>query len=275
MTNEELLRLKELKERRKASTGDVELLNLIYGRMTPGYEICATCIETIGVEAKSLIAYAEKQIGGTLYNYVDTPDEDDVENPSTVAMKQIVVEREHFGKPAKLTVNVPTDWLEDVPFDVTDEMIVSVEYIDTTEGPDAEEIENFGKLGLESIQTSKSNVDQLVEKFDVTKMSNAEIVAYVLEKTEVELSENADRDELVESALDLLASFVDEKVQKLIAKDVDIKLEKVELHKNGLNATKGEIIYKYVKQETGKELQQGLKRPALLKAAAEALDGGQ
>lgn len=281
LTNEELLELKAMKERRKVSSADVPALNRIYDRMLPGYEICSTCIETIGAEAKSLIAYAEKQIGGTLYNYVDTPDEgDDNENPSTIATKQIVVERECFGenagKIAKITVNAPIDTPDDSSFNFTEDMIVSVEYIDPpVAAPSAKEIEDFGKLGLESIQASKSNVDQLVERFDVTKMSNAEIVAYVFEKTEIELSENADRDELVESALDLLASFVEEKVQKLVAKDVEIKLEKVELHKNGLNATKGEIVRAYVKQETGKELQQGLKRPALLKAAAEALGGGQ
>jgi hypothetical protein len=271
LTNEELLLIKALKQRRKVSTGDAPMLNSIYGRMTPGYEICSTCIETLGAEAISLIAYAEKQIGGPILNYTsDEGNDAQIEETSKIGTKEVQILGEHFDRPARMTVTVPNDFVEGTPIEITEKMIVGVEYIanDVPKGDDVPADTDTQGPGA----THTSIVDDETG-IDFAKLSNAEIVAYVFKETEIELSENADREELLESAIDILANFVDESIKKIVAKKVDLKLdEKVELHKNGLTATKGAVIYAYVKQETGIELQPKLKRPILLKAAAEALE---
>lgn len=229
LTHEELLALKELKQRRRVSTGDAPTLNAIYGRMTPGYTICETCVDTLAAEANSLILYAEKQIGGLLLDYTD-----DGSNDSQKAKKEKVAKTKAKKEPKAAKAK------EAGPAKTTDGILETPGLKEAIDGPK-----------------------------QVKDMTNAEIVAYVLDKTGIELSEHAERDELIESAKDLLGDNIPGilKGRKQLEGSAGI----VSLHANGLVSTKGEVIYQYVKQETGIELQQGLKRPALLQAAAEAL----
>lgn len=227
LTHEELLALKELKQRRRVSTGDAPTLNAIYGRMTPGYTICETCVDTLAAEANSLILYAEKQIDGSLLDYA-SEEANDTQNAKTQKVA---------GKPGRKSKKVAE--------------AVNVKAVD-------------GVLTTPGLKEAIAGDDKPKE---VKDMTNAEIVAYVLEKTGIELSENADRDELIASATDLLIDYVGDAASNLAGPPAG----EVQLHRNGLVSTKGEIIYAYVKQEKGIDLQQGLPRPALLKAAAEAL----
>lgn len=201
LTHEELIQLKELKQRRRVSTGDAPMLNAIYGRLTPGYTICETCVDTLAAEANSLIMFAEKQIGGSILNYEQS---EDAEKAAAKAAKA--------GTDSSSTQNEP------------------------------------GKISIEEMNTDA-------------------IIALVLEKTGIELSEHAEREELIMSAKDLLIGHIEEES----ASAAPASTEKVSLHVNGLVSTKTEVIYKFVKQETGTDLQEGLSRPDLLKAAAEAL----
>lgn len=287
LTHEELLEIKALKERRKVSTADVPMINAIYSRMTPGYSICPTCIETLGAEAKSLIAYAEKQIGGAILNYTGSEEEAaQIESSEKIVKKvvqddtkEVVVERLHFGMNALVTLRVPADLPQEgidkignIDEHFNQAIVVSVEYSGSVPAPvtfTPEEIRDVTAKGSTTKEITLNSTPENASIFQQPKtleeMTNAEIVEFVEKETGIELSENADRIELLESATDLLQSMsnaLDEKTT-------------VALHKNGLTATKGDIIYAYVKQETGTELPKGLKRPALLIAAAEALKNAE
>lgn len=289
LTHEELLQIKALKERRRVSTTDAPMLNAIYGRMTPGYEICTTCIEALAAEAKSLIAYAEKQIDGKVIDYTGSEEDnaqiedsekiaDQVVEPDRVtATKEVTVFRENYkGRPAFLTLLVPSE-IDGVP--VPDDhsiegnfKVLSVNY-DVAGKQDKNVQINDAILktkGLtEAIQgdqvkeVKETNVGLKFTAVQIKELPTPELIAYVEKETDIELSEHADREELVADALELLGLVDAPGAAKFV------------LHKNGLTAMKGDAIYGYVKQETGTELPKGLKRPALLIAAAEALKDGK
>lgn len=286
LTHEELLDIKALKERRKVSTADVPMINAIYSRMTPGYSICPTCIETLGAEAKSLIAYAEKQIGGSILNYTGTEEESAeiessekiVKKPVQDDMKEVKVERLHFGMKALVTLRVPAeltqegiDKIGDIDEHFNQAAIVAVEYansVPVTFTP--EEIRDVTEKGSTTKEITlpatlkEKNVGLKFTAVQIQELPTPELIAYVEKETDIELSEHASREELVADALDLLGLNAAAPAS-----------DKVVLHKNGLTASKGDIIYAYVKQETGTDLPKGLKRPALLIAAAEALKNAE
>ena len=212
LTHEELIQLKELKQRRRVSTGDAPMLNAIYGRLTPGYTICETCVDTLAAEANSLIMFAEKQIGGSILNYEQSEDAEKAAAKAAKDAEKAAAKAAKAGRDSSSTQNEP------------------------------------GKISIEEMNTDA-------------------IIALVLEKTGIELSEHAEREELIMSAKDLLIGHIEEES----APAAPASTEKVSLHVNGLVSTKTEVIYKFVKQETGTDLQEGLSRPDLLKAAAEAL----
>ena len=223
LTHEELIQLKELKQRRRVSTGDAPMLNAIYGRLTPGYTICETCVDTLAAEANSLIMFAEKQIGGSILNYEQS---EDAEKAAAKAAKDAEKAAVKAAKDAEKAAA------------------------------------KAAKAGTDS-----SNTQNEPGKISIEEMNTDAIIALVLEKTGIELSEHAEREELIASAKDLLIGHIEEEA----APAAPASPEKVSLHVNGLVSTKTEVIYKFVKQETGTDLQEGLSRPDLLKAAAEAL----
>jgi len=98
----------------------------------------------------------------------------------------------------------------------------------------------------------------------IAGLDNPTLIAYVKQETGVELSEHADRAELLATADDLLD-------QKEKDDKEDEEAAKIVLPKNGVTGLKSVLIYEYVKQETGVELAEGLKRQELIKAAGEAL----
>lgn len=173
LTPEEILSLKAIRKRGKVGSGDYSTINEIYKRMSPGYVVCDTCIDTLAAETKSLIAYAEKQIGGSILNYdPESPDRDI--DPG-------------------LPVTIHIDELPDLPKDkgnFSKTIVIPAAYFQAIE-PTGDD-------------TTPLTADQ------VSAMNSDAIIAYVKKLTDVELEE-ADHAELVETALEVLGLKVEPK----------------------------------------------------------------
>lgn len=229
LTNDELQQLQQIKQRRHVSTADAVVLESIYKRLEPKYEICPTCLETIASEARSLIAYAEKQIGGSLNEW--------------------------------------TAIEEEVPQIEDSEKIVVAKIDKTKVGQDNLVVADQSKKVVEVVPAFEPAVSTggvWTWREIWNEMTNEEIVAFVASKTEVELSVDADREELIDSAIELLRDFGFDGPEPTIS-------NRVELSKNGLPATKSETIRAFVKQEKGVELSEDLSRQDLIRTANEIL----
>lgn len=263
LTPDELLGLKELKQRRKVSSADAPLLNGILGRMNPGYTICETCLETMRAEATGLIAFAEKQTGKPLSEYeadkrtpAGNKDKSKTTDPPAVKTKEVTFLRVIEGVETEITANVPVELNDFESIEITEEMIVSMKPV---------EEKKDGLLNDDLKEAIESKESLTLD--EVKALSNADLIAYVEKQTEIELAENDNRLELLSDALDLLG-LVDIEPAPAATEPA----AKIVLPRNGFSALKNAEIYAYVKQEKNIDLKAGMKRPELLKAASAALD---
>lgn len=257
LTDDELRTLKQIKIRKTVTSDDADVLEAIYKRMNPKYELCKTCLDTLAAEASSLVGYAEKQLGHSLREFENeeriietvTSEDDEVEH------KEITVTRTIDGKLWDFVLRVPADTPNDAAFafHINGDMVVSkteVVPVDSIEESDKQPSPPLGRIEL--------------DHDGIYGLTNEDLIKYVFQETGTELSEHADRGELISSACDLL------EIEKQREQEEQEKtVERLAIPESGISKMKNDELRAYIEQETGTYYGE-LNRPELQKLAKQA-----
>jgi len=287
LTDEELRQLKDIRHRKTIVTADGDTLEAIYKRMNPNYDLCKTCLDTLASEAMSLIGYAEKQLG---YSILKFEEEEKAGTAEVVTEEQADTTDSKTQEPKKEPVkeSAPANTSTDSP-KIDDYMIEGrltdlglLKYIEEqkrvtlTAEVKALTGEKLHKVACEILGiTSEELIKLIVPVTDgvapeapaedapivlnhegINGLNNADLIKYVFQKTGVELSEHADRSDLISSADDLLD-------------DKEEETARLTVPKGGVGRMKNVDLIAYLEQETGTKYDK-LERPELLKLAKQS-----